>query len=70
MMTPEEQKRHAKRLLQDEVMMGFIDDMERDAVERWSATALPDRENREIYYHQVQGIREMRERLRLLARDT
>ena len=65
-----ERARRARALLQDDLMMEALAMLEQDAIEAWGATALPETENREIYYHQLLGVKRARQQLVNWSRDT
>lgn len=69
-MTREELARAAKAALDNPAVMAAVKQLEQDAIEAWQATALSDREKREISYFQQLGAQQVMQALINWSRDT
>lgn len=55
---------HAKRLLEDTLLVEVLDSIEQAAIQAWATTAMGDNENREMAYHALKAARRIRETLK------
>lgn len=69
-MTQEERARAAKQALENPAIVAALKQLEQDAIEAWQATALSDREKREISYFQQLGAQQLMQTLKNWSRDT
>lgn len=56
--------------LRNPAIAAAFDALEADAAQQWAATALSDHHNREIYYFQLLGLRQLRQQLQNWSRET
>lgn len=68
-MSPENRARAAKEFLANPLMKALFDAIERDRLDGIAASALPDREIREMNYHVIRALSEMRGQLDVWAHE-
>lgn len=68
-MSPENRARAAKEFLANPLMNALFDAIERDRLDGIAASALPDREIREMNYHVIRALSEMRGQLDVWAHE-
>lgn len=54
---------HAKRLLEDELLVECLDAIEQAAIDAWASTAMEDVEHREMAYQSLKAARRVRSTL-------
>lgn len=65
------ERRHAAiEALESDAIQLALDELEREAVEVWSATDLSDAAKREISYFQLLGAKQLRGKLKNWSRET
>lgn len=55
---------HAKRLIEDPLLIEVLDSIEEAAIQAWASTAMGDSENREMAYHALKASRRVRDTLK------
>jgi len=55
---------HAKRLMEDPLLVEVLDGIETAAITAWASTGMGDHENREMAYHALKASRRVRETLK------
>jgi hypothetical protein len=60
----------AKALTRNPAVAAAFAALEQDIQAMWAATDLPDASSREIYYHQLLGLKQLQQQLQNWSRDT
>jgi len=67
---PREIREGAKAMVRNAAVTAAFEALEQDIQAMWAATDLPDSATREIYYHQLLGLKQLQQQLKNWSRDT